>query len=114
MRARAIKYLLWSLVLAESLCGTSALVIWLLGLPWQGLLGDLLFIEGGLLLITGGLADVLQSVTVAHIRSLAKRHPSDPPPQVRGPGRRYILLLAGMLLCMQGILLVYRIRSSPP
>ena len=114
MRAWAINYLLWGLVVAESLLGTSALVVWLLGLPWQDLLGDALFIEGALLLIAGGLTDVGRSVTVAHIRSLAKRHPSDPPPQIRAPGRRYILLSAGILLCAQGILLVYLIRSSPP
>ncbi len=112
MHAWAMNYLVWGLILAESLAGTSALVVWLLRLPWKGFLGDVLFMEGALLLIIGGLTDVSRSVTVAHIRALARRHPSDPPPQVKAPGRRYILLIAGMVLCAQGILLVYLIRTS--
>ena len=114
MRASSINYVLGSLVLAESLCGASALVLWLLGLPWQGLWGDVLFIEGALLLILGGLTDVGRSVTVTHIRTLTKRKPSDPPPQLKRPGRRYILLLAGIMLCAQGVLLVFLFRSSAP
>lgn len=105
MRPRVMSHLLWALVLALGISATSALAIQLLGAPWRRSLGDALFLEGALLLVTGGLIDVGHSITFTRIRGAS--HISDPPPAMRKPSRNYILLIAGLLLCLQGALLAH-------
>ena len=67
-------------------------------------MGDVLFCEGAVLLVAAGLLDVSRSITVAHIRALPRI--GEAPPSVRRPGRAFVLVIAGVLLCLQGALLV--------
>lgn len=96
--------LLWGLAIAEGLGVLSGLSIGWLGLPWRRLIGDALFVEGAALLVGAGLLDLGRSITVAHIRTLPRI--GEAPPDLRKPGRTYILVIAGLLLCLQGALLV--------
>ncbi|UCF94724.1 MAG: hypothetical protein JSW39_11390 [Desulfobacterales bacterium] len=106
-------YLLWALVLAEGLYGLTWMVLWLAQRPGQHRLGDALFLEGAVLLVAGGLVDVGRSLTVAHIRRIGRSRMDAPPPQVQKTGPTgYVLLLAGILLCLQGILHAY--LAPPP
>ena len=85
----------------------TALAVRLLGYPWRGVLGDALFLEGAVLLIVAGLIDMYRSITVGRIRALHKSGFDDPSTEIKKPGRTYILLLAGIVLCLQGGLLAY-------
>ena len=96
--------LLWGLAIAEGLGVLSGLSIELLGLPWWRSVGDTLFFEGAALLVAVGLLDMSRSITVSHIRTLPRI--GDEPPSLRRPGRTVILVIAGLLLCLQGVLLV--------
>ncbi len=95
--------LLWALALAEGLGVLSGISIALLGIPWRRSMSDLLFLEGAVLLVAAGLTDISRSITVAHIRALSRI--GEPPPSVRRIGRTIILVMAGVLLCLQGALL---------
>ena len=106
LKPKLKSYLLWAVVLAQALCVLSALSIKLLGMPWRKTLGDLLFLEGALLLVAGGLLDLCRSITLAHIRGLHKSRFGEPPSPVKKPGRGYVLLIAGLLLCIQAVLLL--------
>lgn len=97
-------YLLWALAIAEGLGVLTGLSVELLGLPWRRLIGDALFFEGAALLVVGGLLDVGRSITIAHVRALPRI--GEPPPSVRKPGRTFVLVIAGVLMCLQGVLLV--------
>jgi hypothetical protein len=112
MRSNLRYYLLWAFLLAEGFSAISAISIGWLGVPWRGSIGDVLFIEGAVLLVAGGLIDVCRSPTFAHIRALSRSRIGDPPPRIRQPNRNYILLIAGLLLCLQGALLVYLFPAS--
>lgn len=96
-------YLLWAVAIAEGLGLLNALFIELLGLPWRRLIGDALFFEGAALLVAGGLVDVGRSITISHVRALPRI--GEPPPSVRKPGRTFVLVIAGLLMCLQGALL---------
>jgi hypothetical protein len=76
----------------------------LLGKPWRRSIGDTLFVEGAIFLVMGGLLDLSRSITVSQIRRLARV--GQAPPTIRTPGRIYILVIAGLLMCVQGIVLV--------
>jgi hypothetical protein len=104
MRSTWISSLLWGVTIAEALGVLSGICLELLGLPWRRLMGDALFFEGALLLVLGGLLDMGRSITIAHIRALPRI--GEAPPRVRKPGRTFILLIAGVLMCLQGVLLV--------
>lgn len=104
MRSTWRSSLLWALAVAEGLGALSGLSIALLGIPWRRSMGDALFFEGAVLLVVAGLLDVGRSITVAHIRALPRI--GEPPPNVRRPGRTFVLVIAGVLLCLQGALLV--------
>ena len=110
MRPRVLSHLLWAVVLALGMSATSAVAIQLLGVPWRGSIGDALFLEGALLLVTGGLVDVGRSITVTRIRNAS--HISRPPRAMMTPGRNYILLIAGLLLCLQGALLAHILSAT--
>ncbi len=109
MRSRWISYPLWAFGIAEGLGLLSALAIGLLGLSWRRSLGDALFVEGAILLVAAGVIDLGRSVTVAHIRAL--RRIGEAPPTIRKPGRAMVLVIAGLLMCLQGVLVV---RLFPP
>ena len=104
MRSTWTGYLLWALAIAEGAGVLSGVSIELLGLPWRRSLGDVLFFEGAVLLVLGGLLDMGRSITIAHIRALPRI--GEAPPSVQRPGRTFILLMAGVLMCLQGLLLV--------
>jgi len=99
--------LIGGLALAEGLCGTSALLIWLLKWPWPRSFGDALFFEGAGLLVLCGAVDLGRSVTFSRVRGLRSSTLHDAPPEVRKPRWRYVLLTAGLLLCVQGAAVVY-------
>ena len=107
MRSRLASYLLWAFLLALGVGLLSAACIALSGASWRKIMGDALFLEGAVLLVAGGLVDVGRSLTVAHIRGLREGRAGDPPPRIQKPGRTYVLLIAGLLLCLQGALFVY-------
>lgn len=107
MDSKANAHWLWALVLAEGLCAIDGLIIWLLGLPWRSALADAMLFEGAILFVAGGIIDFSRSLTLAHIRGLRAYRPIDPPPRIKTPGQRYILLIAGLLLCVQAMLTVY-------
>jgi hypothetical protein len=90
--------------LAEGLGGLSAVALVLLGPAWRQSIGDTLFVEGAILLVIGGVLDLGRSITFQQIR----RRPriGEAPPSVQRPGRLFILVIAGLLLCGQGFLLV--------
>lgn len=96
-------YLGWSILLAEGVGLLSGVAIELLGKPWRGTIGDTLFVEGAVFLVLGGLLDLGRSITVSQIRRLGR--PQDAPPPVRKPGGMSILVIAGLLMCVQGIVL---------
>jgi hypothetical protein len=101
MCVRWAGYLGWSILISEGVGLLSGVAIELLGKPWQGSIGDTLFVEGGVFLVLGGLLDLGRSITVSQLRRLG-RSPEAPPP-VRKPGGMSILVIAGLLLCVQGI-----------
>jgi hypothetical protein len=107
LNLKLINYLLWALIVAEGLCAITAVAIRLLGFPWRGTLGDALFLEGAVLFIVVGLIDMGRSITFGRIRALRKSSFGDPPPEIKKPGRSYMLLLAGLVLFLQGGLLAY-------
>ena len=100
-------YWLWALVLAEGFFVIDVFVVWMLGLPWRSFLADAMFFEGAFLFMAGGFIDLSRSITFMHIRGLRKYRPIDPPPQVKTPGKGYIFLIAGLLLCGQALLIIY-------
>ncbi len=101
------RHLLWGIVLAEAIGGASAAGAWWLGWPGPRPVGDLLFAEGALLLVTSGLAELSGSVTAAQIGALHRSRVGDPPRSPRTPRYRYRILVAGLLLCAQGALLAW-------
>ncbi len=107
MNPQLKNYLLWAIIVAEGLCVITAIVIGLLGFPWRRVLGDALFLEGAVLLVTGGLLDIGRSITFGHIRALRKSRFDDGPPEIKKPGRNYVILIAGLVLCVQGGLIAY-------
>jgi hypothetical protein len=96
-------YLGWSILIAEGVGLLSGVAIELLGKPWRGSVGDTLFVEGAVFLVVGGLLDFGRSITVSQLRRLGR--PQDAPPPIRKPGGMSILVMAGLLLCVQGIVL---------
>ena len=107
MRSRLVSYMVWAFLLAQGAGLLSAACIALTGVSWRRTMGDALFLEGAVLLVAGGLIDVGRSLTVSQIRLLQGGRVGDPPPRIQKPGRTYVLLIAGLLLCLQGALLVY-------
>ncbi len=75
-----------------------------MGYSWRRTIGDTLFVEGAVLLAIAGVLDLGRSITIRHIRALA--HGGETPASIAGSGRLLILVIAGLLLCGQGILLV--------
>jgi len=112
MRSKPIPYLLWAFALAEGFGAVGAISSELLGAPWRRSIGDILFLEGAILLVAGGLIDVSRSVTFGRIRAVLRSQIADPPAPIQGPGRNYILLIAGLLLCLQGMLVVWLVPVS--
>jgi hypothetical protein len=104
MRSTWTSSLLWALAIAEGVGALSGVSIAVLGIPWRRSIGDVLFFEGAVLLVVAGLLDVGRSITVAHIRALPRI--GEAPPSVRKPGRTIVLVIAGVLMCLQGALLV--------
>jgi hypothetical protein len=107
MNPQLKNHLLWAFIAAQGICAVTAIAFWLTGFPWRRFLGDALFLEGAVLMVTGGMLDIGGSVTFGHIRSLGKSRFGDAPPEVKAPGRNYVVLLAGLMLCVQGGLLAY-------
>ena len=107
MNPQLKNHLLWAFIAAEGICAITAVAIRLMGFPWRRVLGDALFLEGAVLLVAGGLLDIGRSVTFSHIRALRRSRFGDAPPEVKAPGRNYVVLLAGLILCIQGGLLAY-------
>ena len=105
MTSRAAGPLLWALGLSFGLTALSAAAIYLLGYPWRRTIGDTLFVEGAILLVIGGLLDLGRSITVGQIRALA-RGGGGPPSPIPRSGRLCILVIAGLVLCGEGFLLV--------
>lgn len=67
---------------------------------------DVLFFEGAVLIVAGGLCDFGRSITFSHIRALIKSNASAPPP-IKRTRLAGILLIAGLLLCAHAVLWIY-------
>jgi hypothetical protein len=104
MHSRWAAYLVWAVLIAEGVAVLSGIAIELLGKPWRRSIGDTLFFEGAIFLVMGGLLDLSRSITFSQIRAL--RRVGQEPPTLRRPGRLSILVVAGLLMCAQGIVLV--------
>jgi hypothetical protein len=98
--------LIQSVLLAEGLViVTVAVFRWLDTAKSQDII-DVLFLEGAVLIVAGGLCDFCKSITFSHIRALLKSNTYAPPPieRTRLAG---ILLIAGLLICAHAVLWVY-------
>lgn len=109
IRGRWGSAMLWALGIAQAVGVLSGLAGEWLGVPWRRFLGDALFVEGAALLVLAGLLDLTRSVTASHIR--ARPRIGDPPPAIRRTGRAYVLVIAGLLLCLEGALLAHVFSS---
>jgi hypothetical protein len=58
--------------------------------------------------------DFGKSIAFTRIRTLRRSRVGDPPPHIETSGRRYVLLIAALLLCLQAALLVYLFPGSQP
>ena len=114
MSSKPRNYLMGALMLAEGLCAISVILIWLLRWPLQDKLADTLFLEGAVLLVVGGFMDIGRSITFEHIRALRNSSIGDPPQKVKKHGFTYVFLIAGLLLCVQGALLVHLFPAAQP
>lgn len=103
MHSRWAAYLVWAVLITEGVGVLSGIAIELLGKPWRRSIGDTLFVEGAILLVMGGLLDLGRSITMTQIRALPRV--GQVPPTIRKPGRISILVIAGLLMCAQGIVL---------
>ena len=104
MHSRWAAYLVWAVLITEGAAILSGIAIELLGKPWQRSIGDTLFFEGAVLLVMGGILELGRSITFSQIRALPRV--GQEPPIIRKPGRISILVIAGLLMCAQGIVLV--------
>jgi len=95
-----------SILLAEGLViVTIAVFCWLEAAKSPHII-DILFLEGAVLIVAGGLCDLSQSISFSHIRALIKSNSTDPPPikRARSAG---ILLISGLLVCAHAVVWVY-------
>lgn len=104
MHSRWVAYLAWSTLITEGVGVLSGIAMELFGKPWRRSIGDTLFVEGAIFLVMGGLLDLSRSITVSQIRAL--RRVGQEPPAIRKPGGISILVMAGLLMCAQGVALV--------
>lgn len=104
MHSRWVAYLAWSTLITEGVGVLSGIAMELFGKPWRRSIGDTLFVEGAIFLVMGGLLDLSRSITVSQIRVL--RRVGQEPPAIRKPGGISILVMAGLLMCAQGVALV--------
>ena len=104
-RGRLGRVLLWTLGIGQAVAILGGLASERLGMSVRPVFGDALFVEGALLLVLAGLLDVTRSVTVAHIWTRPRI--GDPPPSIRRTRRANALVIAGVLLCLEGVLLAH-------
>jgi uncharacterized membrane protein YidH (DUF202 family) len=67
---------------------------------------DVLFLEGALLIVAGGLGDLSKSITFSHIRAMIKSNSSVPPP-IKKARLAGILLISGLLICAHAVIWIY-------
>jgi hypothetical protein len=98
--------LIHSVLLAEGLViVTLAVFHWLDPAKSQNII-DILFLEGALLIVAGGLCDLSKSITFTHIRALIRSNTSAPPP-IKRARLGGILLISGLLICAHAVIWVY-------
>ena len=95
--------LIQSILLAEGLVIVTIAVFRWLDTAKSPHIIDILFLEGAVLIVAGGLCDLSQSITFSHIRALIKSNTSAPPPinRARLAG---ILLISGFLICAHAVI----------
>jgi len=113
MRTQILTNAFRVLAVAEGVFAATIMGIMWFRIPRCNTLVDVIFLEGGILIAAGGLIDGFRSITLTRIRGIGKHRPLDPPPAVRKPGIGYLLLSAGILLCLQALLLLYFFSSHP-
>jgi hypothetical protein len=64
---------------------------------------DILFLEGAVLIVVGGLCDLGKSITFSYIRVLIKSNTSAPPP-INRARLADILLISGLLICAHAVI----------
>ena len=103
---KRFRTLIQSVLLAEGfVIVTVAVFRWLDTLQTQYII-DVLFLEGALLIVAGGLCDLSKSITFSHIRAMIKSNSSAPPP-IKKARLTGILLISGLLICAHAVVWVY-------
>ena len=103
---KRFRTLIQSVLLAEGfVIVTVAVFRWLDTAKSQNII-DILFLEGALLIVAGGLGDFSKSITFSHIRALLKSNSSAPPP-IKKARLAGILLISGLLICAHAVIWVY-------
>jgi hypothetical protein len=103
---KRFRTLIQSVLLAEGfVIATVAVFRWLDTAKSQNII-DILFLEGALLIVAGGLGDFSKSITFSHIRALLKSNSSAPPP-IKKARLAGILLISGLLICAHAVIWVY-------
>jgi hypothetical protein len=103
---KRFRTLIQSVLLAEGfVIVTVAVFRWLDTANSQNIV-DILFLEGALLIVAGGLGDFSKSITFSHIRALLKSNSSAPPP-IKKARLAGILLISGLLICAHAVIWVY-------
>ena len=103
-----IKRNIWAtLLLVEGTCVFSWIGLILIDDPFEIDFGDIIFIEGGLFLLVGGIFDLTGSITFSHVLAIHKSEFFAPPPEVKKTSRSYTFFISGVLLCVQGGVVSY-------
>jgi hypothetical protein len=103
---KRLRAIIQSILLSEGLViVTVAVFRWLDTLQTQNII-DVLFLEGALLIVAGGLCDLSKSITFSHIRALIKSNTSVLPP-IKRARLGGILLISGLLICAHAAIWVY-------
>jgi len=104
-RRRLGPTLFWTLGIGQAVAILGGLAGGWLNMSFRPVFGDALFVEGAVLLVLAGLLDAARSVTVEHIWTRPKI--GDPPPAIRRTRWAYALVIAGILLCLEGALVAH-------
>lgn len=90
-----------SAIAAGAILLLDLMLLKLIGLGSSTRLADLLFIEGAVLMVLGGMRDLSRSLTLSKVRQLLSRQSFHTPPDRPTASRGAVLLLfTGIFLCL--------------
>ena len=109
LQMKIIQKVLKAFILAEIILMLSVTGFLLLDLSLKDLPG-VVFLEGGILFVVGGLMDVRESLTVKNLRLLRASGVHSPPPKYDKTSGLWLLLISGLFLCIQSFLIPFVIH----